>query len=56
MSAKAKATGRYVCPMQNVVAECQECKAPFAHVREEWVQKGQKIPRCETHNLKLGQP
>lgn len=53
MSAKAKTTGRFVCPMTGVPSDCSECAAPFPHVREELVQKGQKIPSCETHNLKL---
>ena len=53
MSAKAKATGRLVCPQSGVPSECSECEAPFPHVREEWVQRGQKIPSCETHKMKL---
>ena len=53
MSKKAQYTGRLVCPQIGVPSDCAECEAPFPHVREEWVQKGQKIPTCETHKLKL---
>jgi hypothetical protein len=53
VSAKARNTGRMVCPESGVLTECAECEAPFPHVREEWVQKGQRVPACETHKVKL---
>lgn len=56
MSAKAKKTGRFVCPRSGDEGVCAECQAPFRHVVEEWVVQGQRIPACETHKLKLVQP
>ena len=53
MSAKAKAIGRYACPLSGEPLECPECEAAFPHVREEGLRKGQKIPSCEEHKVKL---
>jgi hypothetical protein len=53
MSAKAKRTGVYVCPQIGTISTCAECKAPFPHLVGELLQKGQKVPACETHKVKL---
>lgn len=53
MATKAKTTGRYVCPQQLEVRMCEEHGFEFPHVREEWLQRGQKVPLCETHAMRL---
>lgn len=53
MSAKAKKAGRFVCPDSPQPGICDECGAPFPHVVEELVAKGQRIPSCTKHQVKL---
>jgi hypothetical protein len=43
----------YACPRNGELVMCEVDKVPFPHRREELLTEGARVPRCETHQVKL---